>query len=115
MLITTDIYACGYNQNISLVINYDLPYNFDKYLHRASRSSIFGKSGKVLSLLNNNDRDFAKKNSYSVYNKIYLIWACENGDPPISLPTNIIRKIAQYFNTSIEFESMPKEWIGSVE
>ena len=44
VLITTDIWARGIDvQQVSLVINYDLPNNRENYIHRIGRSGRFGK------------------------------------------------------------------------
>lgn len=46
VLITTDVWARGIDvQNVSLVINYDLPLNRENYLHRIGRSGRFGRKG----------------------------------------------------------------------
>lgn len=46
VLITTDIWARGIDvQQVSLVINYDLPGNRENYIHRIGRSGRFGRKG----------------------------------------------------------------------
>lgn len=46
VLITTDLLARGIDvQQVSLVINYDLPANRENYLHRIGRSGRFGRKG----------------------------------------------------------------------
>ena len=52
VLITTDLLARGIDvQQVSLVINYDLPSNRENYIHRIGRSGRFGrKVGSHLSL-----------------------------------------------------------------
>ena len=43
VLITTDIWARGIDvQQVSLVINYDLPISRENYIHRIGRSGRFG-------------------------------------------------------------------------
>jgi ATP-dependent RNA helicase len=52
VLITTDIWARGIDvQQVSLVINYDLPGNRENYIHRIGRSGRFGRKGVGLILL----------------------------------------------------------------
>ena len=47
VLITTDLLARGIDvQQVSLVINYDLPTNRENYIHRIGRSSRFGRFGR---------------------------------------------------------------------
>lgn len=51
VLITTDMWARGLDvQQVSLVINYDLPNNRELYIHRIGRSGRFGR--KVIKLAN---------------------------------------------------------------
>lgn len=46
VLITTDLLARGIDvQQVSLVINYDLPPNKENYIHRIGRSGRFGRKG----------------------------------------------------------------------
>ncbi len=52
VLITTDVWARGIDvQQVSLVINYDLPSSRENYLHRIGRSGRFGRKGGMLLLL----------------------------------------------------------------
>lgn len=61
VLITTDSLARGIDvQQVSLVINYDLPVSMDNYLHRVGRSGRFGRKGVGISLVTSNDEAFVK-------------------------------------------------------
>jgi translation initiation factor 4A len=52
VLITTDLLARGIDvHGVSLVINYELPKNYDKYIHRIGRSGRFGRKGVALNLV----------------------------------------------------------------
>jgi len=52
ILITTDLLARGIDvHGVSLVINYDLPKNFEKYIHRIGRSGRFGRKGVAINLV----------------------------------------------------------------
>jgi len=56
ILISTDLLARGIDvHGVSLVINYDLPRNFEKYLHRIGRSGRFGRKGVAINLVGEND------------------------------------------------------------
>jgi len=56
ILITTDLLARGIDvHGVSLVINYDLPRNFEKYIHRIGRSGRFGRKGVAINLISNDD------------------------------------------------------------
>lgn len=51
VLITTDIWGRGIDvQQVSLVINYDLPQSREAYLHRIGRSGRFGRKGVAINL-----------------------------------------------------------------
>jgi len=52
ILITTDLLARGIDvQQVSLVINYDLPTNSENYLHRIGRSARFGRKGVAVNFV----------------------------------------------------------------
>jgi len=58
ILISTDLLARGIDvHGVSLVINYELPRNFEKYLHRIGRSGRFGRKGVAINLIAENDID----------------------------------------------------------
>jgi len=52
VLITTDLLARGIDvQQVSLVINYDLPNNRENYIHRIGRSGRFGRKGVSINFI----------------------------------------------------------------
>lgn len=56
VLITTDLLARGIDvQQISLVINYDLPTNKENYIHRIGRGGRFGRKGVAINFITNED------------------------------------------------------------
>ncbi|EDV21219.1 uncharacterized protein TRIADDRAFT_38231 [Trichoplax adhaerens] len=56
VLITTDLLARGIDvQQVSLVINYDIPTNRENYIHRIGRSGRFGRKGVAINFLTNDD------------------------------------------------------------
>ncbi|KAI3620141.1 hypothetical protein CBS9595_002108 [Malassezia furfur] len=56
VLITTDVWARGIDvQNVSLVINYDLPTNRENYIHRIGRSGRFGRKGVAINFVTVDD------------------------------------------------------------
>ncbi|KAJ3273491.1 Eukaryotic initiation factor 4A-III [Terramyces sp. JEL0728] len=56
VLITTDIWARGIDvQQVSLVINYDLPNNRENYIHRIGRSGRFGRKGVAINFVKQED------------------------------------------------------------
>jgi translation initiation factor 4A len=56
VLITTDLLARGIDvQQVSLVINYDLPTNRENYIHRIGRSGRFGRKGVAINFITEAD------------------------------------------------------------
>jgi ATP-dependent RNA helicase len=56
VLITTDIWARGIDvQQVSLVINYDLPSNKENYIHRIGRGGRFGRKGVAINFITTED------------------------------------------------------------
>jgi len=61
VLITTDLLARGIDvQQVSLVINYDLPTNRENYIHRIGRSGRFGRKGVAINFLTSGDVRFLR-------------------------------------------------------
>ena len=56
VLVTTDLLARGIDvQQVSLVINYDLPTNRENYIHRIGRGGRFGRKGVAINFLTAED------------------------------------------------------------
>lgn len=56
VLITTDLLARGIDvQQVSLVINYDLPTNRENYIHRIGRGGRFGRKGVAINFVTHDD------------------------------------------------------------
>ncbi|CCH61066.1 hypothetical protein TBLA_0D05750 [Henningerozyma blattae CBS 6284] len=56
ILISTDLLARGIDvQQVSLVINYDLPTNKENYIHRIGRGGRFGRKGVAINFVTNVD------------------------------------------------------------
>ncbi|XP_019865085.1 eukaryotic initiation factor 4A-I [Aethina tumida] len=57
VLITTDLLARGIDvQQVSLVINYDLPSNRENYIHRIGRGGRFGRKGVAINFVTDDDK-----------------------------------------------------------
>merc|ERR1711982_83437 len=57
VLITTDLLARGIDvQQVSLVINYDLPTNRENYIHRIGRGGRFGRKGVAINFITEEDK-----------------------------------------------------------
>ena len=62
VLISTDLLARGIDiQQISVVINYDIPFDIENYIHRIGRSGRFGRKGCGINFVTMNDIDQIKK------------------------------------------------------
>ncbi|CUM67440.1 uncharacterized protein PRCAT00005136001 [Priceomyces carsonii] len=56
VLISTDVWARGIDvQQVSLVINYDIPNDMENYIHRIGRSGRFGRKGVAINLATSED------------------------------------------------------------
>lgn len=72
VLITTDLLARGIDvQQVSLVINYDLPTNRENYIHRIGRGGRFGRKGVAINFVTTEDvrmlREIERKQSFRAY------------------------------------------------
>ncbi|XP_064455538.1 eukaryotic initiation factor 4A-I-like isoform X2 [Ornithodoros turicata] len=57
VLITTDLLARGIDvQQVSLVINFDLPTNRENYIHRIGRGGRFGRKGVAINFVTEDDK-----------------------------------------------------------
>jgi len=56
IMISTDLLARGIDvQDVSVVINFDLPYEKENYIHRIGRSGRYGRKGVAINLLTQKD------------------------------------------------------------
>ena len=56
VLISTDLLSRGIDvQQISLVVNYDIPFEKETYVHRIGRSGRYGRKGVAINLVNKKD------------------------------------------------------------
>ncbi|WP_069366326.1 DEAD/DEAH box helicase [Salisediminibacterium beveridgei] len=56
-LIATNVAARGIDiDNVSLVINYDVPFEKESYVHRTGRTGRAGKTGKAITFVNNREK-----------------------------------------------------------
>ncbi|KAL2919529.1 RNA helicase [Polyrhizophydium stewartii] len=83
VLITTDVWARGIDvQQVSLVINYDLPLNRENYIHRIGRSGRFGRKGvEPLSTAIN----FVKNDDVSILRDIEQYYSTQIDEMPMNV------------------------------
>lgn len=57
VLLATDVAARGIDvPKVDLVINYDLPFNSEEYIHRVGRTGRAGRSGRAISFVSHRDK-----------------------------------------------------------
>ncbi len=79
IIVATDVAARGLDvQRISHVINYDLPYDSEAYVHRIGRTGRAGRSGEAILFVHPRERRHLKR----------LEQATRQTIEPMSLPTN---------------------------
>jgi len=62
VLISTDAYSRGIDiQQVSLVINYDVPSLWETYVHRIGRAGRFGRKGVAINLVTESSQKFLKE------------------------------------------------------
>ena len=62
ILISTDLLSRGIDiQQLSLVINYDLPLSKETYIHRIGRSGRYGRKGIAINFITNRDIEYMKE------------------------------------------------------
>lgn len=78
ILISTDLLARGIDvQQVSLVINYDLPTNQENYIHRIGRGGRFGRKGVAINFVTDED--------YNVMKEIESYYATQIEEMPMNL------------------------------
>jgi len=61
VLVTTDLLARGIDvQQLSLVINYELPRDKETYIHRIGRSGRYGRKGTAINFVTPDEREDLK-------------------------------------------------------
>lgn len=68
VLIATDVLSRGIDvQGVSLVVNYDLPWQKESYIHRVGRCGRFGRKGVAINFVNIHSDDPNKINEVEQY------------------------------------------------
>ena len=70
ILIATDLLARGIDvQQVSLVINFDIPNNMENYIHRIGRSGRFGRKGVSINFITDYEKE-KKEEIEKFYNTV---------------------------------------------
>lgn len=78
ILISTDLLARGIDvQQVSLVINYDLPSNLENYIHRIGRGGRFGRKGVAI--------NFVTKDDIEVMRSIEVFYSTQIDEMPMNI------------------------------
>ena len=86
VLITTDLLARGIDvQQVSLVINYDLPTNRENYIHRIGRGGRFGRKGVAINFVTDDDK-----------RSLQVRWNIFSNNPNYFLTQNIFRTLRSF-------------------
>ena len=91
VLITTDLLARGIDvQQVSLVINYDLPTNRENYIHRIGRGGRFGRKGVAINFVTDEDKR--------------ALQVCTKRNMKVQLTFNYLyfQDIEKFYNTQID-------------
>ena len=74
ILVATDIVARGIDiKGVSHVINYDIPYNSETYVHRIGRTGRAGNAGIAVTLCEYSERNFLKSIEKAIRKKIKVV------------------------------------------
>ena len=88
ILVATDIVARGIDiEDITLVINYDVPHDVEDYVHRIGRTARAGESGTAITFVNPDEQYLFKRIEDFLDKEIYKIPIPNNlGEAPIYEP-----------------------------
>ena len=85
VLVATDIAARGIDVNdVTHVVNYDLPMEAESYVHRIGRTARAGKDGDAISFCDETERDLLRKIEKTI--NMRLPYETFHGDPSEIMP-----------------------------
>jgi ATP-dependent RNA helicase DeaD len=74
ILVATDVAARGLDvERISHVINYDIPFDTEAYIHRIGRTGRAGRSGEAILFINGRERSMLKSIELATRQKIQMV------------------------------------------
>jgi ATP-dependent RNA helicase len=78
VLVTTDVWGRGIDvQQVSLVINYDVPTSKEFYIHRIGRSGRFGRKGVAI--------NFVKSEEEKIIREIEQFYSTQIDEMPVNV------------------------------
>ena len=99
-LVATDVAARGIDiDNISLVINYDIPQERESYVHRIGRTGRIGKEGKAITFVTQYEGDFLKDIHKYIGKEIIL-----KERPEKEIVNNFKQEFVEKLNTTSEIK-----------
>lgn len=98
LLVATDIVSRGIDiDDISLIINYDVPYDYEDYVHRIGRTARAGEQGMAITLISIEEQHRFKQIEDFLEKTVYKIpIPSELGDAPEYNPQSLGREKNQF-------------------
>jgi ATP-dependent RNA helicase RhlE len=114
ILVATDIAARGIDvQNISHVINFDIPNNADDYIHRVGRTGRAEKLGVAYSFVSPEDETCVQSIERSIQKKLRRIklddFPYESPVKPHGSPANLSKRIGSSSTVTRRVQSSPEQ------
>lgn len=104
-LVATDVAARGIDiENISLVINYDIPQTKESYVHRIGRTGRAGKTGKAITLM------MPSEEKYLLEIEEYIGFELPHKEIPLD---DTVEKLRPAFEEKMSIRTKPKEDKGT--
>ena len=96
MLVATDVAARGLQiDDLELVVNYDLPEDYENYVHRIGRTARAGKSGRAISFASEEYVYSLEAIEEYIHMKIPVCWPDEYGLEEVEKPRGVRGRLAQ--------------------
>jgi ATP-dependent RNA helicase DeaD len=105
VIIATDVAARGLDvDNVSIVVNYDLPDDLDSYVHRIGRTGRIGRKGEAWSFVTRNDIPTVNKLRSSLGMDIV---DCEVPELPDTVSRDPVRQVDDWSEVADVFGMVP--------
>ncbi len=105
ILVATDVAARGLDiESVTHVINFDLPFDVEQYIHRIGRTGRAGREGDALSLIEPRDRRNLMRFEYQIGAKITPLRVPSAADIAVRRREVFATKLAERLETGGSFE-----------